>query len=67
MIQHTRDIEMIAVCTNTNHQLIVRHLIVVVGVESTGTVDYTSLCVQIAGVGEVKMMLVSKASIPATE
>ena len=32
MIQHTRDIEMIAVCTYTNHQSIVRHLIVVVGV-----------------------------------
>lgn len=45
MFQHTGDIEMIAVSSNTNHQSIIWHLILVTGVQTASALHHTSLYV----------------------
>ena len=58
-------VEVIAISTHTDHKSIVRHLVMVGGVKTAGTVDHTSLSVEIAGIGEVEMMLVPEPRVPA--
>ena len=67
MFSDTRNVEVIAVCANTNHQPIVGDLILTARVQTAGALDHTSFHVKATGIGQVEMVLVSKTSIPAGE
>ena len=64
MLPDTRYVVVVTICTHTDDQVVVGHVIPPTGVQAAGTLHHPLLHVQTPGMRQVKVVLVPEPSIP---